>query len=146
MNSSENVYNANLSPNSSSSIKRTSATMPMSVSGSAIDPLSNDVDDAASQEDSRIFSMRAPSDRPVFKMSVNLITTYKYINKVYYESMAQKTKDKEKEVVADGVRGGAHNDGFDDINYDYLFKSEEMVNERYILKHRMGKVNPQIFF
>jgi len=77
---------------------------------------------------------RSSSDRPVFKLSVNLIDTYKHINKVYYEAKAKKLRD-----VKDSTRGGVHNDGYDDINYDYILQGEEILNDQYILKHKMGK-------
>ena len=40
----------------------------------------------------------------------------------------------------DSTRGGVHNDGYDDQNYDYILVGDELVNDRYILKHKMGKV------
>lgn len=40
----------------------------------------------------------------------------------------------------DSARGGVHNDGYDDQNYDYILQGDEIVNDRYILKHKMGKV------
>eukprot|EP01031_Cornospumella_fuschlensis_P034545 gene34545-41826_t len=78
--------------------------------------------------------LRANSLRPVHKLSVKLIDTYKYINKVYYEAKAKRLKQKD-----DSHRGGVHNDGYDDQNYDYIFKGEELFNDRYVIKHRMGK-------
>jgi hypothetical protein len=35
-----------------------------------------------------------------------------------------------------------YNDGYDDQNYDYIIHGDEMFAERYILKHRIGKVLP----
>jgi dual specificity tyrosine-phosphorylation-regulated kinase 1 len=34
---------------------------------------------------------------------------------------------------------GIHNDGYDDENYDYILQGDEILKERYMLKHRMGK-------
>lgn len=34
-----------------------------------------------------------------------------------------------------------HNDGYDDQNYDYILVGDEIFNDRYILKHRMGRVS-----
>ncbi len=39
------------------------------------------------------------------------------------------------------MRGGVHNDGYDDQNYDYILVGDEIFNDRYILKHRMGRVS-----
>jgi hypothetical protein len=35
---------------------------------------------------------------------------------------------------------GAFNDGYDDQNYDYILHGDEIFAQRYILKHRIGKV------
>lgn len=77
---------------------------------------------------------REPGLRPVYKLSVKLIDTYKYINKVYYEAKAKKLRDQQ-----DTARGGVYNDGYDDGNYDYIVHGDEIFAERYILKHRIGK-------
>lgn len=37
-------------------------------------------------------------------------------------------------------RGGALNEGYDDQNYDYILHGDEIFAQRYILKHRIGKV------
>lgn len=42
--------------------------------------------------------------------------------------------------LADVNRGGALNDGYDDLNYDYILHGDEIFAKRYILKHRIGKV------
>lgn len=34
---------------------------------------------------------------------------------------------------------GVYNNGWDDEHYDYLFEKDELVNERYELKQRIGK-------
>jgi hypothetical protein len=36
---------------------------------------------------------------------------------------------------------GALNDGYDDQNYDYILHGDEIFAQRYILKHRIGKVS-----
>ncbi len=55
--------------------------------------------------------------------------------KVYYEAKAKRLRDQRETS-----RGGVHNDGYDDQNYDYLLQTDEILNDRYVLKHRMGKV------
>lgn len=83
---------------------------------------------------------RDTTKRPVLKLSVNLIETYKYINKVYYDAKAKKQSAQSSEG-----RGGVHNGGLDDQHYDYIVKNEELCHDRYILKHRIGKVSGQYF-
>ena len=86
-------------------------------------------------EPEKIVQVRHPDTRPVVKLSVKLIETYKNINKIYYEAKAKKLRDKQ----AGGARTGVYNDGYDDQNYDYLIHGDEIFAERYILKHRIGK-------
>jgi dual specificity tyrosine-phosphorylation-regulated kinase 1 len=87
---------------------------------------------ATDDEEKPIF--RESTERPVFKLSVRLIDTYKYINKVYYETKAKRMKEQ-----ADVTRGGVHNDGYDDAHYDYKLIGDEVFAERYVIKHRVGK-------
>lgn len=83
---------------------------------------------------------RSPAERPIAKLSVSLIDTYKRINKVYYEERDARRKAR---AIAAGekVEGGlgVHNNGFDDENYDYILRSGELFNQRYIIKERIGK-------
>jgi hypothetical protein len=54
---------------------------------------------------------------------------------VYYEAKAKRLREQ-----ADIARGGVNNDGYDDANYDYILSGDEVFGDRYILKHRIGKV------
>lgn len=54
---------------------------------------------------------------------------------VYYEAKAKRLREQKE-----SSRGGVHNDGFDDQHYDYILQGDEILKDRYILKHRMGKV------
>lgn len=75
---------------------------------------------------------RLPGDRPLIKLSVTLIDTYKHINNVYYqEREARKKRDK--------AGKGPHNNGWDDENYDYIINPGEMISDRYKIKERIGK-------
>ena len=74
---------------------------------------------------------RTSSDRPVIALSLRLIETYREINKLYYELKSKKN--------AEPSRHGAFNDGYDDENYDYIIRSEELFANRYVLKERIGK-------
>ena len=81
---------------------------------------------------------RLPADRPIVKLSLSLIETYKRINEVYYEErdMKRRLKDKDKQEQ----RGqGVNNNGWDDEHYDYILTDGETFNSRYIIKERIGK-------
>lgn len=78
--------------------------------------------------------VRDPESRPVYKLSIKLIDTYKHINKVYYEARSKKSKE-----AAGAARGGAYNDGYDDQHYDYILHGEDVFADRYLIRHRIGK-------
>lgn len=80
--------------------------------------------------------MRHPLDRPVVKLSLRLIDTYKNVNKLYYERKARRQR---KQSRSEPNRGGVHNNGYDDQNYDYIIQPGEVLAERYVLKNRIGK-------
>jgi hypothetical protein len=99
---------------------------------------------------------RLPATRPVVKLSVGLIDTYKHINTVYYEERdarrAARSKEKTStaaaadaataamsETGAGGGPGGAQNDGWDDENYDYIVTPGEIFFGRYRMMERIGK-------
>eukprot|EP00605_Chrysophyceae_sp_TOSAG23-4_P000588 GSChrysophyteH1.ASY1.ANO1.665.1 assembled CDS len=88
---------------------------------------------AQSDDSNNARAVRDPRTRPVYKLSVELIDTYKYINKVYYEARAKKSQD------AAASRGGTHNEGYDDQHYDYILHTDEVFANRYVLKQRIGK-------
>lgn len=93
------------------------------------------VDMAAPDPSVDTITLRDSTTRPVYKLSIKLIETYKHINKVYYEAKAQRLKE-QKDT---GNRTGVHNDGYDDANYDYILGTDEIFADRYIIKHKMGK-------
>eukprot|EP00547_Thalassionema_nitzschioides_P005594 CAMPEP_0194210290 /NCGR_PEP_ID=MMETSP0156-20130528/8135_1 /TAXON_ID=33649 /ORGANISM="Thalassionema nitzschioides, Strain L26-B" /LENGTH=689 /DNA_ID=CAMNT_0038937615 /DNA_START=314 /DNA_END=2383 /DNA_ORIENTATION=- len=80
---------------------------------------------------------RLPSDRPLIKLSVLLIDTYKQINKVYYEEREARRAARAAQKAQQGH--GANNNGWDDENYDYIVTSGEMFYDRYLIKERIGK-------
>jgi hypothetical protein len=80
---------------------------------------------------------RLPADRPLVKLSVSLIDTYKQINTVYYEERDARRAARAKEKAQKGQ--GANNNGWDDENYDYLITSGELFYGKYIIKERIGK-------
>jgi hypothetical protein len=82
---------------------------------------------------------RSILERPVIKLSVNLIDTYKRINEAYYdrkrEAVAAENAEKRNEPRGQGV----HNHGWDDEHYDYILRSGEILEGRYRLSERIGK-------
>eukprot|EP00970_Alexandrium_tamarense_P016266 scaffold6342_cov206-Alexandrium_tamarense.AAC.4 len=90
---------------------------------------------------------RLPADRPIIKLSVSLIETYKEINKVYYEERearraarrAAQQPSSQQDPNAQGAGRGPNNGGYDDENYDYIFTPNEVINDRYVLQKRIGK-------
>jgi hypothetical protein len=89
---------------------------------------------------------RLPADRPLVKLSVSLIDTYKHINTVYYEERdarrAARAKEKKSAAAAStgsGGGGGGNNYGWDDDNYDYIVTPGEIFFGRYRMRERIGK-------
>jgi hypothetical protein len=87
---------------------------------------------------------RKPSDRPLIKLSVSLIDTYKHINTVYYEDRDARRHARAKEKSAKALEqqqgvGGTNNHGWDDENYDYIITQGEIFYNRYKIKERIGK-------
>jgi len=79
---------------------------------------------------------RLPADRPLVKLSVSLIDTYKQINKVYYEEReAKRARAKAKQPKGQG----SNNNGWDDENHDYIITKGEMFYGRYVIEERIGK-------
>jgi len=86
---------------------------------------------------------RSHTQAPMRKLSVNLIDTYKLINQVYYEKRKRRQEEKAATQSAAGTskkeRKGSVNNGWDDENYDYIVKSGELFNERFIVSSVIGK-------
>ena len=112
---------------------------------------------------------RLQADRPLIKLTVSLIDTYKCINDLYYEerdarraargnntntsqpnsnntsdpasqSHPQQDQETQSGVAAKSHGRGTNNNGWDDDNYDYIIRSgEHFYNNRYRIKERIGK-------
>lgn len=80
---------------------------------------------------------RLPADRPIVKLSVSLIDTYKHINRVYYEERDARRAARAAQKAHKGQ--GANNNGWDDDNYDYIVTSGELFYGHYVIKERIGK-------
>ncbi|KAJ6251248.1 serine/threonine-protein kinase minibrain [Anaeramoeba flamelloides] len=79
------------------------------------------------------FQVRSNSERPVVKMSVGLLNTYKTINKKYYEKKMQKElKNKSQGSLP------LYNNGYDDENYNYVFKENEIFAGIYQIVRNIG--------
>jgi hypothetical protein len=59
--------------------------------------------------------------------------------KVYYDAKAKKLLE---QTEANHGRNGVKNNGYDNANYDYIVQNDsgEIFNDRYIVKHKLGKV------
>ena len=79
---------------------------------------------------------RLPTERPLIKLTVSLIDTYKNINQVYYETRDARRAARQTKP---GKSGGTNNNGWDDENYDYIITSGELFYGRYKIKERIGK-------
>lgn len=80
---------------------------------------------------------RVPSERPIVKLSLCLIDTYKRINDRYYND--QTNNPPRTTRPEPGSRGGVRNNGWDDENYDYIIKRGELIGNRYEIQERIGK-------
>jgi len=110
---------------------------------------------------------RSQADRPLIKLTVSLIDTYKCINDLYYQERdarraarendtnpslktSQQTLHPDSKTVSQSQEQGsqssqhhgkgANNNGWDDDNFDYIIRSGELFyNDRYRIKERIGK-------
>ncbi|CAM6031308.1 unnamed protein product, partial [Sphagnum compactum] len=58
---------------------------------------------------------------------------------IYYEEKARRLNEQADVTRGCYSSGGVHNDGFDDANYDYIVIENEVIQDQYILKQRVGK-------
>ena len=85
---------------------------------------------------------RPSVERPIVKLSLNLIDTYKRINEAYYENQRQRAEEEppRNDETRQEPRGqGVHNHGWDDENYDYILINGEMIQGRYRIQERIGR-------
>mmetsp|Transcript_8237 Transcript_8237/g.20276 ORF Transcript_8237/g.20276 Transcript_8237/m.20276 type:complete len:707 (-) Transcript_8237:479-2599(-) len=110
---------------------------------------------------------RLQADRPLIKLTVSLIDTYKCINDLYYHerdarraargadntnsTKSQTDSNTNSQAVSQSQKQGGqsgpsshgkgmNNNGWDDDNYDYIIRSGELFyNDRYRIKERIGK-------
>lgn len=112
--------------------------------------------------------------RPLHKLSIQLIDSYKAINVAYYERKAKKQQVQQQHhnnnhqhhsslnpTPKSGYNSlasqnssnmsistptsqqppgkGVFNNGYDDENYDYILQKDEVLQNRYVVKNRIGK-------
>lgn len=84
---------------------------------------------------------RHPLERPVVKLSLNLIDTYKKINEGYFEERKQRKEAQSSQRREQGSQKvtGVYNNGWDDEHYDYILTTGEVIFDRYEIKERIGK-------
>jgi hypothetical protein len=85
---------------------------------------------------------RDPTERPVVKLSLQLIDVYKKINRDYYTSRnadGNRPAGNNSRDASGGNGQGAQNFGWDDENYDYILHPGEMIQGRYKIEERIGK-------
>ncbi len=80
---------------------------------------------------------RNPTERPIVKLSLALIDTYKRINDEYYRDPSNAPRTSRRPEP--GSRGGVRNNGWDDDNYDYIIRRGELLGNRYEIQERIGK-------
>jgi len=72
-----------------------------------------------------------PREAPLYRLSVDLLKTYRTINESYY---------KKKQMNGTGAKKASkNNDGFDDDNADLIIKVGDVLNERYVINNMLGK-------
>ena len=105
---------------------------------------------------------RLQADRPLIKLTVSLIDTYKCINDLYYQerdarraaraaenanaakqsdnNSASQSGSQSRRQGSQSGASGKNNNGWDDENYDYIIRPGELFyNDRYRIKERIGK-------
>ncbi|KAJ3445013.1 serine/threonine-protein kinase minibrain [Anaeramoeba flamelloides] len=77
--------------------------------------------------------VRSNFERPAIKLSVGLLETYKRINKIYYLK-------KRKNELKNKSQGSLplYNNGYDDENYNYVFKENEIFAGVYQIVRNIG--------
>ncbi|GAM28662.1 hypothetical protein SAMD00019534_118380 [Acytostelium subglobosum LB1] len=97
------------------------------------------------------------SDAPIIKLSIDLIKTYKNINQIYYAAKSKKKNELlAKQAAATAGSGSSsssssggsninnnnnnnNNNGFDDENGDYIFRDNDVFEDRFEIKAHLGK-------
>uniref|UniRef100_A0A7S1N5B3 Protein kinase domain-containing protein n=1 Tax=Eutreptiella gymnastica TaxID=73025 RepID=A0A7S1N5B3_9EUGL len=79
-------------------------------------------------------SIRPTTERPVHKLTVELLATYKHINEIFYEA-----KRWRQAIEKTGDKKAVYNDGYDDDSGNYIVQIGEEIAGRYIVQDVLGK-------
>eukprot|EP01114_Cavostelium_apophysatum_P004383 TRINITY_DN14608_c0_g1_i1.p1 TRINITY_DN14608_c0_g1~~TRINITY_DN14608_c0_g1_i1.p1 ORF type:complete len:682 (-),score=173.62 TRINITY_DN14608_c0_g1_i1:23-2068(-) len=79
-------------------------------------------------------TVRFPRERPLHKMTIELLQTYKHINQVYYNN-----KKLASAVITQRKKPQQEGSPYDDENSDYIVTPGEMFNEKYVIAAMLGK-------
>lgn len=77
-----------------------------------------------------ITRFRKTTERPVYKLSVELLKTYKAINELFYEQKRKKLSEASKPAT---------NHGVDDDQGNYIVNVGEEIGGRYLVQEALGK-------
>eukprot|EP00906_Rhabdomonas_costata_P036151 RCo050739 len=77
-------------------------------------------------------TLRPFTERPVYKLSVALLSTYKQINDLYYEA-------KRKRQAAAAAKKACAVSGHDDDQGNYVAQPGEEIADRYLVQETLGK-------
>ena len=82
----------------------------------------------------------------IIKLTTNLMNTYNAINEKYYANKRLRLLEQEQaqralKAKAGGSSSGApiYNDGHDDKDYNYIVTPQELLANRYVVDHSIGK-------
>jgi dual specificity tyrosine-phosphorylation-regulated kinase 1 len=93
---------------------------------------------SVSRDPSPVNTFRDPAERPLMKLSVKLLTTYRHINDVYY---AKQRKSHMQDALTTGStqRVTVTNEGYDDEEGNYIVHRGEEILQRYIVTRILGR-------
>eukprot|EP00667_Euglena_gracilis_P001884 EG_transcript_1885 len=77
---------------------------------------------------------RPATERPSYKLTMELLSTYKLINELFYEA-----KRKRQAMEKAGDKKAIFNDGYDDDSGNYIVQIGEEIAGRYIVEEVLGK-------
>lgn len=76
---------------------------------------------------------RPATERPSYKLTMELLSTYKLINELFYEA-----KRKRQAMEKAGDKKAIFNDGYDDDSGNYIVQIGEEIAGRYIVEEVLG--------
>ncbi|XP_076367027.1 dual specificity tyrosine-phosphorylation-regulated kinase 1B-like isoform X2 [Tachypleus tridentatus] len=95
--------------------------------------------DLVSLQNRVLSKIRDPTCAPLRKLSVDLIKSYKHINEVYYAKKKRRAQQIQGQDTSHKKERKLHNDGYDDVNLDYIITRGEKFMDRYEIGCLIGK-------